>query len=76
MLRKVLTVCLLAWMASAAMAGPLDEGMTASQRGDYATTLKLWRPLAEQGNVVAQTGVGFLYYWGKGVPQNYAEAVK
>ncbi len=28
----------------------LDEGVAAYQRGDYATALREWRPLAEQGN--------------------------
>ncbi len=27
-----------------------DEGEAAFKRGDYATALREWRPLAEQGN--------------------------
>lgn len=30
---------------------------------------------AEQGNAVAQFGLGFIYANGKGVPQNYTQAV-
>ena len=30
------------------------DGVAAYQRGDYATALKEWKPLAEQGNVEAQ----------------------
>ncbi len=33
----------------------LDEGVAALQRGDYATAIRKWRPLAEQGHVEAQT---------------------
>jgi TPR repeat protein len=34
------------------------------------------RSLAEQGDAIAQFDLGFLYEQGKGVPQDYAEAVK
>ena len=30
-----------------------DDGLAAYQRGDYATALKEFRPLAEQGHAVA-----------------------
>jgi len=53
-----------------------DEGEAAFKRGDYATALREWRPLAEQGNAKAQTNLGFMYKEGRGVPQDYAEAVK
>src|SRR5437870_2627776 len=34
-----------------------------------------WRLLAEQGDAGAQSVLGFMYYFGKGVPQDYAQAV-
>ncbi len=52
-----------------------DEGVAAYKRGDYATALREWRPLAKQGNAKAQFNLGLMYYKGKGVPQDYAEAV-
>ncbi len=54
----------------------LDEGVAAYHRGDYATALREWHPLAEQGNAKAQYNLGIMYSEGKGVPQDYAEAVK
>ena len=33
-----------------------DEGLAAYQRGDYATALREWRPLAEQGDAYIRTG--------------------
>ncbi len=45
----------------AALAGPLEDGESARQRGDRATALKLWLPLARQGNAEAQARVGLLY---------------
>ncbi len=53
-----------------------DEGFAAYKRGDYATALREWRPLAEQGMADGQTSLGFMYERGQGVPQDYAEAVK
>ncbi len=42
------SLLLVVLMASPALAG-LDEGKDAYGRGDYATALREWRPLAEQG---------------------------
>ncbi len=53
-----------------------DEGVAAHKRGDYATALREWRPLAKQGNAKAQHNLGVIYDKGRGVPQDDAEAVK
>jgi len=52
------------------------DALAAYDRGDYATALLLWRPLADQGHVSAQISLGLMYDNGHGVPQDYAEAVK
>ena len=57
-------------------AGPWEDGGAAFNRGDYATALKLWRPLAERDNAAAQGNLGNMYENGRGVAQDYAEAVK
>ena len=51
-------------------------GKEAIDRGDYATALKEWRPLAEQGEARAQTNLGVMYRLGEGVPQDNTEAVR
>ncbi len=53
-----------------------DEGEAAYQRGDYATAIREWRPLANQGLADAQYNLGVMYRKGRGVPQDDAEAVK
>ena len=53
----------------------LQAAQAAEARQDYATELKLVRPLAEQGNAVAQDALGVMYYKGQGVPKDYEEAV-
>ena len=76
LLRALLTALMLVAMAEAAIARPWEDTVAAQGRGDYATTLRLLRPLADQGLAKAQERLGALYYCGQGVPQDYAEAVK
>ncbi len=53
-----------------------NEGVDAYIRGDYATALREWRPLAEQGYASAQNNLGLIHEKGQGVPQDYAKAVR
>ncbi len=53
-----------------------DDGVAAAKRGDYATALSKFRPLAEQGDAKAQWALGVMYERGLGAPQDYAKAVK
>ena len=62
--------------AGIVVAGPLDDGIAAYQNGDYGTALRLYRPLAEQGDARAQVRLGFMYEMGRGVPQDYWQAGK
>ena len=59
-----------------AIAGGVEDCASAFDRQDYAAALQLCRPLAEQGDVRAQTSLGAMYYNGQGVQQDYAEATK
>jgi TPR repeat protein len=62
--------------ASAVAQGASDQALAAANRGDYATALRLWHPLAEQGDADAQFRLGLLYHRGEGVPQNFVAAVR
>ena len=54
---------------------PLAEGVAAYQHGDYATAMRLLRPLAaDQGMALAQFSLGVMYANGNGVLQDYAQA--
>ena len=53
-----------------------QKGLDAYERGDYATALREWQPLAEQGYADAQSNLGWMYDNGQGVPQNDKTAVK
>jgi uncharacterized protein len=57
-------------------ADQLEDGIAAYQRGDFATALRLFQPLAEQGDASAQSNLGVMYEQGRGVAQNYREAMR
>ncbi len=57
MFRIASTLILTLTLAAPAQAG-FKEGRAAYMRGDYATALREWRPLAEQGDLKAQSSLG------------------
>jgi TPR repeat protein len=76
MQRFLFAVFLIVTCTTGAAAGPYEDATSALQRENYALAARLFRPLAEQGNVDAQFNLGLLYGVGQGVPQDYQEAVK
>src|SRR5580765_7147289 len=58
----------------AVLAGPWEDGMAAYNRGDYVPAVRLFRPLAEQGNAKAQNMLGVMYRRGHGVARNSVRA--
>jgi len=79
-MKKLLLVLVLAFMCSSIVsADDLKDalnGMKAYAEKDYATALKLWRPLAMKGDTSVQVNLAMMYYQGKGVKRDYKEAVK
>ncbi len=67
--RTLLATVLSLWLTTSASAG-FDEGWAAYQRGDYATALEEWLPLANSGNANAQYNLGIMYANGTGVAQD------
>jgi clan AA aspartic protease (TIGR02281 family) len=69
----------LSWARKAADQGDAralsDIGLAAYTSGDYATALRLLRPLADKGFVKPQLYLGLMYANGQGVPRNDAAAV-
>ena len=54
----------------------LEKAKSAFVAGDTQTAFEIWKPLAEKGNAKAQNNFGIMYKEGKGVPQDYKEAIK
>ena len=73
-------IVLILLLASPTWADSADEqfkrGYEAYQQSDYATALREWKPLAEQGDAAAQTNLGNMYAIGRGVTLDAAEAVR
>ena len=53
----------------------LQSGLNALDRKHYATALRSWRELANQGDARAMNNVGLMYERGLGVTQSYVEAM-
>jgi len=73
--RTLALLILLLGLANPAMAGDLDEAVTAARGGDYATALRRLSPLAAKGDARAEFDVGFMHAYGWGVARNPAEAM-
>ncbi len=73
LIRRYLTLALL--LASIGIShADYDAGWAAYERGDYATALREFRPLAQQGDAKAQYNLGWMYHNGQGVVQDYTRA--
>jgi TPR repeat protein len=64
----------LAFIGGAAADGV--AGFEAYEKGDYATALKEFLPLAESGQTSAEAAVGQMYFEGKGVKPDMKEAAR
>ncbi len=81
---KALARCLAAVVASFTLAvsslvvGTPEEdfraGLSAFNGGDFATAMRLWRPLADRDDPRAEAGIGFMYHRGLGVKTDDAQA--
>ena len=57
-----------------AFSADFQKGVDAYDRRDYATALREWKPLAEQGNADAQNNLGVIYNNGWGVLLDFVRA--
>jgi TPR repeat protein len=71
-----LSVALLFGCTGVCKSADFQRGLTAHKSGDYATALREWTPLAEQGDTSAQIILGRMYFQGQGVSQDYKTAAK
>jgi uncharacterized protein len=76
MLKLLFSGIALCAFLSVAIAGPFEDGISAYQQGDIATALRIWTPLAEDGDAIAQTNLGSIYANGEGVARDDEAARK
>jgi len=71
-----LTIAVLLGSAGVSWSAGFQKGVAAYESGDYATALREWNPLAEQGHANAQFYLGQMYRNGHGVRQSHKTAAK
>jgi TPR repeat protein len=71
-----LTIAVLIGSIGVSFGADYQKGLTAARTGNYATALREFRALAEQGHASAQYNLGLMYDNGRGVTQDYKESVK
>gem|GEM_PF-926630 len=69
-------MALLLWLSAVSGWAGFEEGIRAYKNGDYATAVREWLPLAQQGDMRTQFLLGALYAQGYGVPQDYNTAAQ
>ncbi len=74
--RQLFSTFTLLICASLSVGADIESGTRAYEQKDYATALKEFAPLAEQGNAVAQLFLGRMYMMGQGVLKDPDQAVK
>jgi TPR repeat protein len=52
-----------------------QTGEDAYVNGDFQTAFEQWQPLATQGHAESQNMMGYMYRYGQGVVQDYAQAL-
>ena len=75
MKKFILAIAIALGLQQAATAG-FAEGATAYNNKNYAVALKEIAPLARAGNADAQHLLGLMYYMGRGVAQDYKQALE
>jgi len=75
-MRHIFFFLLIVMLSPISWGADLGKGVDAYERGDYATALREMTPFAEQGNAIAQYGLGLIYANGEGIEKNLTEAMK
>ncbi len=70
-----LSIAVLLGSAGVSWSADYEKGITAYQSGDYATAIREFQPLAEQGNIDAQVILGHMFEEGYGVDKNLKSAI-
>jgi len=73
---RIMLIAALALFAASVSADDLNDGFVKLSEGKPEEAIKLWTPLAESGDKVAQASLGLLYQTGQGAPQDQLRAVQ
>jgi uncharacterized protein len=70
----VVAACLLSAQAAVAQNAQYEAGWDAFEAGDYARAAQILRPYATAGDPHSQNAMGFMSFYGRGVPRDRLEA--
>ena len=70
---RITSILILTLSLAAPVHAGYKEGLAAANRGDYATALREWRPLAEQGFAPAQFNLGVMYEAKRSITRSTSE---
>ena len=73
---RIMLIAILTIFAAPVSADDLNDGFVKLSEDKPEEAIKLWAPLAESGDKVAQASLGLLYQTGQGVPQDQLRAVQ
>ena len=73
---NIFAIFLFVFFNTEVTAQDFEKGLKAAQAGDFITALKEWKPLAVQGDAIAQGNIGIMYQNGDGVIKDAVKAVK
>jgi TPR repeat protein len=73
---KIMSIAAFTFFAASVSADDLNNGFVKLSEGKPEEAIKLWTPLAESGDKVAQASRGLLYQTGQGVPKDQVRAVE
>jgi TPR repeat protein len=74
-IKKAIIAAVFALASTGAMAQNFDDGVVAFIQGDSATALKIWEPLANNGDKEAQYHLGYMFQTGTGVIKDNQKAL-
>ena len=75
-MKKLITILLITLGLTACASHTLKESKQAYENQNYTEALAKLQPLAEKGNPKAQYAIGYMYYYGQGVPTNKSEGIE
>jgi TPR repeat protein len=75
-LRRHLLLAAALCFCAAALRADFEAGLRAYNAGDYATALKEWQPLADQGASHVAYNLGLMYARGQGVTKDFTKAAE
>ena len=74
-MRLILALTMLLLAAAPSIADDVRRGTSLYWRGDYGAAAAVLKPLARDGNVLAQFAIAVMYDDGRGLPQDFSRAL-